>query len=159
MQPELAQQGCIALLHQRRGLCLCILGVAACLSGTGLAEQEPAGQDHSAATTSVATFHAATNLVRIPVLVLTPELERLPSPIAPNRFTIQIGDAPPIRPKYVRQEGDDAIDVAFVVDTRSLQEDLLSRIDESIANLAPSSLRAGDRVSIYAIDCAKMHAV
>jgi len=159
MQPELAQQGCIGRLHQRRGLCLCILGVAACLSGTGLAAQEPAGQDHSAATTSVATFHAATNLVRIPVLVLTPELERLPAPIAPNRFAIQIGDAPPIRPKYVRQEGDDAIDVAFVVDTRSLQEDLLSRIDEAIAKLAPSSLRAGDRVSIYAIDCAKMHAV
>ncbi len=159
IQPELAQQRRIALLHQRRWLCLCILGIAACLSGTGLAAQDTARQDHSAETTSMVTFHAATNLVRIPVLVLTPQHERLYSPIAPNRFAIQFGNERPFRPKYVRREGDDPIDLAFVVDTRSPQENLLPKIDEAIANLAPSYLRAGDRVSIYAIDCSKMKAV
>jgi VWFA-related protein len=158
IQPELAQQRRIAFPRQQRRLCLCTLGMAACLSGTGLAAQDTAGQDHSAETTSMVTFHAATNLVRIPVLVLTPQHERLSLPIAPNRFTIQFGNEPPFRPKYVRREGDGPIDLAFVVDTRSPQENLLPKIDEAIANLAPSYLRVGDRISIYAIDCSKMSA-
>jgi VWFA-related protein len=133
--------------------------VAACLSRTELAAQDATGQDRSAQPSPVLTLHVATNLVRIPVLVLTPQYERLYSPIAPNRFTIQFGSEPPIRPKYVRREGDDPIDVAFVLDTRWPQESLLPKIDEAIANLAPTYLRAGDRISIYATDCAQMHEV
>jgi hypothetical protein len=132
-----------------------MLGLALCLSGTRLAGQDTAGQDN----TAVLTLHVATNLVRIPVLVLTPAHERLPAPIASNRFTIQFGDEPSFRPKYVRHEGDDPINLAFVVDARLPQENLLPKLDEAIANLAPSYLRAGDRISIYAIDCAKMTAV
>ncbi len=144
---------------RRRRLSLCVLGIAACLSGTVVAAQDTAGQDRSAEPSSVLTLHVVTNLVRIPVLVLTPQRERLSSPIASDRFTIQFSGGSPIRPKYVRREGDDPIDLALVVDTRLPQETLLPKIDEAIADLAPSYLRAGDRVSIYAIGCSKMNAV
>jgi VWFA-related protein len=149
----------IAFLHRRRWLSLCIWGAAACLSETGLVAQDTAGQDRSAEASSTLTLQVFANLVRIPVLVLTPQHERLHSPIPPNRFSIQFGNEPSFRPKYVRREGDDPITLAFVVDTRRPQENLLPKIDEAIANLAPSYLRAGDRVSIYAVDCSKMNAV
>jgi len=157
--PGWVQQGRIAFLDQRRWFSLCILGMAACLSGTVIAAQDTAGQGASAGAASTLTLHVFTNLVRIPVLVLTPSHERLPSPIAPDRFTIQLGDELPTRPKYVGRQGDDPIDLAFVVDTRSPQKDILPKIDDAIANLAPSYLHAGDRVSIYAIDCSKMNSV
>ena len=159
IRPGLAHQYLIAFLPERCWLRLCMLATAACLSGAVLAAQNTAGQDKSAESSSIATFHVFTNLVRIPVLVLTPEHERLPSPIAANRFSIQIGGGPWFRPKYVRREGDDPIDLAFVVDARAPQEGLLPKIDEALADLSPSYLRASDRVSIYVMDCSRINAV
>jgi hypothetical protein len=94
--------------------------------------------------------------VQIPVLVLTPEGEKLSSPIAQNRFSISFDGGPWSRPTYARLEGDDPIDLSIVLDTRSAQEDLLQRMDQTIADLAPSFLHPHDHVSIYAIDCSAM---
>jgi hypothetical protein len=127
--------------------------------GATLAAQDTARQDQSSGDSSTLTLHVATNLVRIPVLVLSPQHEMLPSPIAPDRFTIQFGSGPSIRPKYVRREGDDPINLAFVVDIRRPQEPVLPKIDEAIASLAPSYLRAGDGISIYTLDCSRIGAV
>jgi hypothetical protein len=100
-----------------------------------------------------------TNLVQIPVLVLTAARERLSSAIAPNRFSISLNGEPAFRPTYARLEGDDPINLAIVIDTRAPQEDLLPKLDEDIANLAPIYLHDRDHVSIYTIDCAKMSVV
>ena len=56
-----------------------------------------------------------TNLVQIPVLVLTPALKKLSSPIASNRFSISFNNDPPFRPRYTRIEGDDPIHLAIVL--------------------------------------------
>jgi hypothetical protein len=121
--------------------------------------QDQTGQDISPEQSAIPTLRVTTNLVRIPVLVLSSQQERLPSPIAPDRFTIQLGHGPSFRPKYVRREGDDPINIAFVVDTRSPKKYVLQGIDKAIATLAPSYLRVGDRISIYVIDCSKMNEV
>jgi hypothetical protein len=125
--------------------------VAACLTGTLL----PA-QDTPAQSGATPTLHVYTNLVQIPVLVLTPEGEKLSSPIAQNRFSISFDGGPWSRPTYARLEGDDPIDLSIVLDTRLAREDLLGRMDQTIADLAPSFLHPSDRVSIYAIDCSSM---
>ncbi len=155
----LARRGRIAFLHLRRMCCFCLLAIAACLTGKLLMAQDQTGQDISPEHSAIPTLRVATNLVRIPVLVLSERQERLSSPIAPDRFTIQLGNGPSFRPKYVRREGDDPINIAFVVDTRSPQKYILPEIDKAIATLAPSYLRVGDRVSIYVIDCSKINEV
>ena len=100
-----------------------------------------------------------TNLVQIPVLVLSPSRERLRAPIAPEKFSIRFNGGPPSRPKYVRVEGEEPIHLAFVVDARSPQDGLLPKIVETISSLAPAYLHASDRVSIYVISCGSMQAV
>jgi VWFA-related protein len=125
--------------------------MAACLGGTLL----PA-QDNSAQPGTTPTLHVYTNLVQIPVLVLTPGRDKLYSPIAQNRFSISFDGGPWLRPAYARLEADDPIDLSIVLDARSAQEDLLERMDQTIADLAPSFLHPRDRVSIYAIDCSAM---
>jgi VWFA-related protein len=125
--------------------------MAACLGGTLL----PA-QDNSAQPGTTPTLHVYTNLVQIPVLVLTPGRDQLYSPIAQNRFSISFDGGPWLRPAYARLEADDPIDLSIVLDARSAQEDLLERMDQTIADLAPSFLHPRDHVSIYAIDCSVM---
>lgn len=141
----------ITFLLRPPWLCLCGLGMAVCLGGTLLSAQNtPATSD------AIPTLHVYTNLVQIPVLVLTPTREKLLAPIAPNRFSISFDGGPSFQPTYARLEGDDPIDLSIVLDIRSLQIDLIERIDQTIADLAPSFLHPGDHVSIYAIDCSSM---
>ncbi len=116
----------------------------------------PAAQAESLATP---TLHLATNLVQIPVLILTPKGERLPAPIALEKFQVKLHGGPAFQPKYARLEGDDPLDLAVVVDTRVLQNNLLQKVDDGIAELAPEFLRPGDHVSIYVIDCSTVSAV
>jgi VWFA-related protein len=125
--------------------------MAACLSGTSLSAQDNPAQ---AGTTS--TLHVYTDLVQIPLLVLTPEHEKLSSPIAQNRFSVSLDGGRWFRPKYARLEGDDPIDLSIVLDTRGPQEDLVERMDQTIADLAPAFLHPNDHVSLYAIDCSTL---
>ena len=85
---------------QPRWLRLGGLAVAACLTGTLL----PA-QDTPAQSGATPTLHVYTNLVQIPVLVLTPGRDKLYSPIAQNRFSISFDGGPWLRPAYARLRG------------------------------------------------------
>jgi VWFA-related protein len=133
-------------------LSLFSLGLTICLSGTTLS-----AQDTSTQLEATPTLHVSTNLIQIPVLVLTPAREKLPAPIAANRFSISFDDGPWFRPKYARLQGDDPIDLAIVLDARTPQADLLPKMAPTIADLAPSFLHPHDRVSIYVIDCSVLH--
>jgi len=134
-----------------RWLWLCALAVAACLGATLVA-----AQDNSAQSGATPTLHVYTNLVQIPVLVLDAWRDKLSSPVAQNRFSISFDGGPWSRPTYARLEGDGPIDLSIVLDTRSAQSDLLEKMDQTIADLAPRFLHPGDHVSIYAIDCSSM---
>lgn len=129
------------------------------MSRASLSAQTISSQEQSAQSGAIPTFHMETNLVQIPVLVLTPELKKLPAPIASNRFSISFNNDPPFRPMYARIEGDDPIHLAIVLDARSQMEDLLPKIDSTIAGLAPSFLHLDDRVSIYMMSCGEMREV
>src|ERR1017187_6933780 len=107
---------------QPRWLRLGGLAVAACLTGTLLPAQDTPVQPDA-----TPTLHVYTNLVQIPVLVLTPAREKLSSPIAQNRFSISFSGGPWSRPTYARPEGDDPIDLSIVLDTGSSPEDLLEK--------------------------------
>jgi hypothetical protein len=162
--PGLIRLNSFSFLVQRRWLVLVVMGIAACLSGISLAAQDQSaqdssGRDGSGKSSAITTLHVNTNLVQIPVLVLTPALEKVSSAIAPHRFSISFNGEPAFRPTYARLEGDDPINLAIVIDTRAPQESLLPKLDEDIANLAPIYLRDRDHVSIYTIDCAKMSVV
>lgn len=146
----------LSLLRLRWG-CVILLGMAVWLCGRDLwAQENDAGQSDSAQSYPAPMLHVDTNLIQIPVLVLTTDLKKLSTQINSNRFSVSFNGGPAIRPSYVRQEGEESIHLAVVLDTRSLRADQLVKMDEAIANLAPSFLHERDRVSVYAIDCGTM---
>ena len=104
-------------------------------------------------------LRVSTNLIQIPVMVLSTSLEPLAAPIASNRFSISFNGGSPFQPKFVRREGDEPIQLAIFLDVRHPQEALLPKMDETIANLAPAFLHSRDHVSVYAVDCASIVAV
>ena len=142
---------------RRPGLCVGL--TAACLVNWGMAAQEGPAPVTQAEPPAPPTLHLVTNLVQIPVLILTPKGERLPAPIAPEKFQVKLHGGPAFQPKYARLEGDDPLDLAVVVDTRVLPDNMLPKVDDGIAELAPEFLHAGDHVSIYVIDCSTVQAV
>jgi VWFA-related protein len=152
-RPQTPWRICVLAVFENklRWRCLCGLAIAAGLSAASLLAQDAPAQPGA-----IPTLHVYSNLVQIPVLVLTPEREKLSSPIAQNRFSISFDGGPRLRPAYARLEGDDPIDLSIVLDTRLPQADLLQRMDQAIADLAPSFLHPSDHVSIYAIDCSTM---
>lgn len=136
-----------------RALSCCVGALLAC-STNPAAFGQPGPSD-----SRTYTLRVETNLIQIPVLVLTTAKERIRAPIAAGRFSISLNGATPFRPKYAHLEGDDPIDLAIVIDARSPQADLLPKIDEAIAGLAPTYLHPHDTVSIYAIDCSLVYPV
>jgi len=137
-----------------KGSSLCALALM-CSTGTHpvAAQQEPEPGS------PIATLRVETNLIQIPVLVLSRDRERIDRPIDASRFSVRLGNGPWMRPKFARREGDDPIDLALLIDTRYPQSDLLPKLGHAIAGLAGSSLNSRDRVSIYAMGCSAMHAV
>jgi hypothetical protein len=132
--------------------------MAVCLCARLLLAQNDVGQNDSQQT-ATPILRLETNLIQVPVLVLTPDLKKLPTQIPSNRFSVSFGGEGPFRPNYARLEGDEPIQLAIVLDTRSLPADQLERMDETIANLAPTFLQARDRVSIYVIDCSTINGI
>jgi hypothetical protein len=128
---------------------LCLLGLAVGWSGAGLAAQDaPVQQDEP-----IHTLHVYTNLIQIPTLVLGPNRERLVKPIAEGRFSISIDNGPLFRATHVRKEGDDPISLSILLDVSGDGAELMPKISDAIAALAPFSLHPRDHVSIYALDC------
>ena len=124
-------------------------GLFALSSITGLAaQQQPTSQDEP-----IRTLHVYTDLVQVPTLVLGRNHESISPPIAEQRFSVSIDFGPWFRVTHTRMEGNDPISLSILLDTGGAAADLLPKIDDAIAALAPSSLTSRDRVSIYALDC------
>jgi hypothetical protein len=136
----------MARLSRLAGWCgaiaLYALGIAAGLNGTLLV-----GQD-----TGVPTLHVYTNTIQIPVLVLGSNRQKI-APIAAKRFNVSFDGGPPFRASHVRVEGDDPISLAILLDMSGSEAQLLPKLAEATAMLAPLSLRPADHVSVYALDC------
>jgi hypothetical protein len=98
------------------------------------------------------TLHVYTNTIQIPVLVLGAHREPTAA-IAPGRFEVSLDGGPKFRATHVRREGDDPISLAILLDVRGQEKELMPKIGEAIAGLAPLSLTTRDHVSIYLLDC------
>ena len=114
-----------------------------------LAAQDVPGQQNE----PIHTLHVYTNLMQIPTLVLGPNRERLEKPIAESRFSVSIDNGPWFRATHVRREGDDPISLSILLDVRGDSSELMPKMADAISGLAPLSLQARDRVSIYVLDC------
>lgn len=148
---------------EERGIALFRLSARVYLGGFalifGVSAVSVNAQVESRPSRPVATLRVQTNLVQIPVLILTRDREKLTSPFAVNRLAIRLAGGPWVRPKFVRLEGGDPIDLAILVDPRGPQLGLLPKLSQAIARLAPSSLSSRDHVSIYVMGCSAMQAV
>jgi len=123
------------------------LWLAAGWSGATVAAQDQ-GSDQG-----IPTLHVYTNLVQIPTLVLTANRDPVTKPIDPSRFSVSIDSGPWFRATHVRQEGEDPISLSILLDLSGDTAQLVPKIGVALANLAPLSLHAQDRVSIYALSC------
>jgi hypothetical protein len=124
----------------------CAIGVVAGVCRGVLAQDE-----------ATPTLHVYTDLIQIPVLVLGADRQPM-APIAPGKFRISLDDGPKFLATHVRREGDDPISLSIVLDAGGKKE-LLPKIDEAIADLAPQSLTARDHVSIYAFGCSMVRSL
>jgi hypothetical protein len=79
-------------------------------AGTGQAAQDAAGEE-----TPVAVFHAYTNLIQVPVLVLNSDHKPLP-PIAEKKFAVSLDGGPAFTPTHVRAEGEDPITLSILLE-------------------------------------------
>jgi hypothetical protein len=123
--------------------------MAAVWGGTALMAQEiPAAADNG-----VPTLHVYTNLVQVPTLVLTMNQDLIDKPIPESRFSVSIDSGRWFRATHVRQEGDDPISLSILLDVKGDTATLLPKIGDAIGNLAPASLHARDRISVYTLDC------
>jgi hypothetical protein len=121
------------------------------LWGTGAAN----AQDEPKAVVDggVPTLRVYTNLIQIPTLVLGASRELIQKPIAESRFSLSIDDGPWFRATHVRQEGEDPIELSILLDASGDTAVLMPKIGDALSELARSSLRPRDRVSVYALDC------
>ena len=98
------------------------------------------------------TLHVYANTIQLPVLVLSAAQEPI-NPIAAKRFAVSLDGGPWFRATHVRREGEDPISLAILLDVNGSGAELMSKMPEALAALAPGSLHAQDRVSIYVLGC------
>ncbi|HXC96640.1 MAG TPA: hypothetical protein VNU92_13155 [Edaphobacter sp.] len=127
----------------------CVAGLALAGSGGLLWAQAPT----ASADEPIHTLHVYTNLVQIPTLVLGPNRERLKRTIPEKKFSVSIDSGPWFPATHVRQEGEDAISLSILLDISGREADLMPKMADAIAGLAPTMLHAKDHVSVYALDC------
>jgi hypothetical protein len=116
-------------------------------------------QDTSVHDEPVPTLHVYTNSIQIPALVLGPERERIAVPIAANRFSVSIDSGSWFPVTHVRREEGDPISLSILLDMRGGAGDFMPKIEDVIADLAPSALHAKDHVSIYVLGCDLMRSL
>ena len=121
--------------------------------GIGTASAEAQDEPKAVVDGGVPTLHVYTNLIQIPTLVLEPNHELIRKPIAENRFSVSIDDGRWFRTTHVRQEGEDPIELSIFLDGSGDTAALMPKIGDALSELARSSLRPRDRVSVYALDC------
>lgn len=97
------------------------------------------------------TLHVYANLEQIPVLVLSSS--RTAMKADESKFRVSLDSGPEFKPDHVRVEGDDPVSFALLIDATKPKSILLPRIEESFAQLAESSFKPSDNVSIYVMSC------
>ena len=100
-----------------------------------------------------ATLHVYTNLLQIPVLILSSKRQELP-PIEAENFLLRLGDDPPFHPR-VRLEGEDPITLAVLIDG-TFYGPRLPQLAESLAAMARNQLHRQDRIAFYGLDGCKL---
>jgi len=134
------RSGAFGVVKELRLLAAAV-GICVALGASAAAQEE-----------KVPTLHAYANLVQVPALVL--DRDRKPIvPIAEGRFFISIDGGPKFRVTHARLEGEDPITLAILLDVSQPFPSLMRGIDDAIAGLAPGSLHAKDRISVYSLDC------
>jgi hypothetical protein len=130
--------------------------------GSGQAVSAPGAPEVGAEATSdharelaLPTLHVYTNLIQIPVLVLNDQRTSL-SRIAEDRFSVSLDSGPKFKPTHVRDEGDDPITLAILLDPTGTAEELTSSMKDQLAKLAPMDLNPRDHVSVYVMSCKLM---
>jgi hypothetical protein len=132
---------------------LCVLGQLLVWGGALLAQDQLTPEN-----VPIHTLHVYANLIQIPTLVLGPNRERISKPIAENRFSISLDGGPLFRVTHAHQEGDDPISLSILLDVSGAATELMPKMADTIAALAPQSLHPKDHVSIYVLDCSLMRA-
>jgi hypothetical protein len=135
----------------KRGRRVMFVWAMLCFAGTVLAGVSRCGAQMD--DTPLYTLHTYANLVQIPTLVLSWKDKPVPL-IARERFSIRLDSGPAFRPTAMHIEGNDAIDLAVLLDASGDQKELLEHIDEAMAAMARSNLLPHDHVTVFAIDCA-----
>ena len=104
-----------------------------------------------ASETPPTTLHVYANLERIPVLVLSSS--RTAMKADESKFRVSLDSGPEFKPDHVRVEGDDPVSFAVLIDATKPKSILLPKILESFGQLAESSFKPSDNVSIYVMSC------
>jgi hypothetical protein len=112
-----------------------------------------------AVDSGVPTLHVYTNLIQIPTLVLTRTNDLISKPIAESRFSVSIDSGRWFRATHVRQEGDDPISLSILLDVSGETAGVLPKMGDALGQLAPLSLHARDRISVYALDCSLLRSL
>lgn len=115
------------------------------------AQAPPPPPDPAQLDAPLHTLRVYMDLIQVPVLVLDSEHDRM-KPIDPSKFQVSLDAGPNFRPRNVRQEGDDPIALAILLDPNS-QPEMMPKAAEAISGLANGPLHPEDRVTIYGLDC------
>ncbi len=97
------------------------------------------------------TLHVYMDLIQVPVLALDSDLQRM-KPLDASKFRISLDSGPTFLPRTVRQQGDDPISLAILLDPDG-EAEIVPKLSEAIAELAPGLLQPRDHVSVYTLDC------
>ena len=134
-------------------ICL-VMSSLFCAGATSQALVAPEAQT-PADTEPVTTLHATTTLVEIPLLVLDQSGQPLRT-ASPGSIQLRLGDGDWFRPNYVRQEGQDPIEVAILLDLTSRVSYLSQPLAQALASPGSLGLTSRDHVSLYAMDCSSV---
>jgi VWFA-related protein len=100
----------------------------------------------------LATLHVYSNLIQMPVLVLS--LEKLPvAPIKPERFSLSLDGGPLYRPSQVRVEDADPISLTIMLDFMGTAAVLIPKINEAMNQVTAKGLTPRDHVSLMVMQC------
>jgi VWFA-related protein len=104
----------------------------------------------------VETLHISTTLLEIPLLILDQKGQVTERPPSADSIQIRLGDGGWFRPNYVRQEGQDPINLAIVLDQKSPVSDLPRPLTQALSSLSSLSLTSRDQVSLFVMDCSSV---
>lgn len=133
-------------------LLVCWLLHSAHLRGQTAPATPPMEMTVPADSNGLVTLHAYSNLIQMPVLVLSPGLQSL-APIKPERFSLSIEGGPRYQPTHVRIEGADPISLTIVLDFVGTASDLMPKIAEAIGQVTSQGLTPRDQVSLFVMQC------